>query len=542
MEADPLSGMSLRDPASAQPLHWLTDRAAGLLLHPTSLPGDFGVGTLDEHLDRFLEFLEAAGFRYWQLCPLGPTGFGDSPYQCFSAFAGNPYLINLLELTRHGLLPQDALGPLVFLNASRVDYGALYRLIWPLLGRVYENYRAGRGMAPYGSFEIFQQTNAAWLEPYAYFRALKDHYDGQPWWQWPEETRDYRKAQSSALRSRLKDGIAMHAFSQYLFFGQWRRVRATAAKRGLEIIGDIPIFVAMDSADAWSAPHLFELDERTGRPIAVAGVPPDYFSADGQLWGNPLYRWDVHASDGYAWWHARLRAAFELYDVVRIDHFRGFADYWRIPFPAATARKGRWMPGPGLGFFDSVQRAFPGARIIAEDLGELSPVAKRLRRDTGLPGMAILQFAFGGKSTNPYLPHNLEANGAVYPGTHDNDTSLGWYATADEKTRDHVRRYLRVSGSEIGWDLVRAAYGAVSRLAIVTLPDLLSLGSADRFNSPGQPAGNWQWRYPALQLDRLFGGTAKYLYELADLCGRLPTAPGETDEEVHDAEPVSPDS
>jgi len=519
--------MASREPPSAPHLHWLTDRAAGVLLHPTCLPGDFGVGTFDGNLDRSLEFLESAGFRYWQLCPLGPTGFGDSPYQCFSAFAGNPYLINLLELTHHGLLPQGALGPLVFLNASRTDYGALYRLIWPLLACAYENFRTGRGTAPYGSFENFRQTNAAWLEPYAYFRALKDHYEGQPWWEWPEETRNYRKAQSSALRSRLKDAIAAHAFSQYLFFGQWRRVRATAARRGLGIIGDIPIFAAMDSADTWSAPHLFELDERTGRPFAVAGVPPDYFSADGQLWGNPLYRWDVHAADDYAWWHARLRAAFELYDVVRIDHFRGFADYWRIPLPATTARKGEWMPGPGRAFFESTRRAFPCAKIIAEDLGELSPAAKQLRRDTGLPGMAILQFAFGGKSDNLYLPHNLRANSVIYPGTHDNDTSLGWYATAGEKTRDHVRRYLRVSGSEIGWDLIRAAYASVSRLAIVTLPDLLSLGSEGRFNIPGKPAGNWQWRYGTPQLDRLFGATASYLRELTDLYGRRPPPAGE---------------
>jgi 4-alpha-glucanotransferase len=280
----------------------------------------------------------------------------------------------------------------------------------------------------------------------------------------------------------------------------------------------------MDSADAWAAPQLFELDENTGRPLAVAGVPPDYFAADGQLWGNPLYRWEVHAADDYAWWHARLRAAFKLCDIVRIDHFRGFADYWRIPLPATTARKGEWRPGPGWAFFESVRRVRPGAKIIAEDLGELSKPARQLRRDTGLPGMGILQFAFGGKSTNFYLPHNLEANGVIYPGTHDNDTSLGWYATAGEKTRDHVRRYLRVSGAEVGWDFVRAAYAAVSRLAVIPMQDLLSLGAEGRFNTPGQPVGNWQWRYRAPQLDRLFGGAAGYLRELADLHGRLPEA------------------
>jgi 4-alpha-glucanotransferase len=517
--------------ASAPLFNWLTTRAAGVLLHPTSLPGDFGVGTFDNHLDRFLEFLEAAGCQYWQLCPLGPTGYGDSPYQCFSVFAGNPYLINLFELTRHGLLPQDALGPLVFLSADRVDYGALYRLVGPLLGQAYENFRAGRGSAPSGDFAGFKRANAAWLEPYALFRALKDHFDGRPWWDWPAEARVYARAQKSRLRGQLDTAIEAQAFSQHLFFGQWRRVRAAAAKRGVSIIGDIPIFAALDSADVWSAPHLFELDEKTGRPLAVAGVPPDYFSADGQLWGNPLYRWEVHAADGYAWWKARLRAAFALYDVVRIDHFRGFADYWRIPFPAATARKGEWRPGPGAAFFESVRRAHPEAKIIAEDLGELSPAARRLRREVGLPGMAILQFAFGAKRTNPYLPYNLEPNNIIYPGTHDNDTTLGWYATADEKARDHVRRYLRVSGSEVGWDFIRAAYGAVSRLAVVTLPDLLSLGSEARFNFPGRPDGNWQWRYRTPQLDHLFDGTAGYLRDLADLHGRLPapTAEGELD-------------
>ncbi|HUL52863.1 MAG TPA: 4-alpha-glucanotransferase [Opitutaceae bacterium] len=509
-------------PAAPPLFNWLTTRGAGVLLHPTSLPGDFGIGTFDEHLDRFLEFLEAAGFKYWQLCPLGPTGYGDSPYQCFSAFAGNPYLIDLVELTRFGLLPQDALGPLVFLNADRVDYGALYRLVWPLFRRAHENFRASRGTLPYGVYESFREANAAWLEPYALFRALKDHYEGRPWWEWPAEARSWAKARKSKLRGQLDAAVEGHAFSQYLFFGQWRRVRAVAAKRGVGIVGDLPIFVAMDSADVWSAPERFELDERTGRPLAVAGVPPDYFSADGQLWGNPLYRWDVHAADDYAWWRERLRAAFELYDVVRIDHFRGFADYWRVPVPAADARQGEWRSGPGLAFFDAARRALPGAKIIAEDLGELSGAARQLRRDTGLPGMAVLQFAFGGRSSNLYLPHNLEGNGVIYPGTHDNDTTLGWYAATGEPTRDHVRRYLRVSGTEIGWDFIRAAYAAVSRLAVIPLQDLLSLGSEGRFNTPGKADGNWQWRYRSAQLDRLSGRTAGYLRELANLHGRLP--------------------
>jgi 4-alpha-glucanotransferase len=320
----------------------------------------------------------------------------------------------------------------------------------------------------------------------------------------------------------LAEAADAHQFYQYIFFSQWRRVRAAAARRGIAVIGDLPIFVAADSADVWANPGLFELDRATGRPLAVAGVPPDYFTADGQLWGNPLYAWEKHAADGYAWWRERLRASFELYDIARIDHFRGFDEYWRIALPAANARAGRWMPGPGLELFRSIRSAFPGAKIIAEDLGVLGPSVVRLREDTGLPGMAVLQFAFGGDAANPYLPHNLVPNAVIYTGTHDNDTSLGWYATADAKARDHARRYLRVDGAEIGWDLVRTAYGAVSRLAVIPFQDLLALGSEGRFNTPGKAEGNWQWRYRAAQLDQLGNGTAAYLRDLADLTGRLP--------------------
>jgi 4-alpha-glucanotransferase len=312
-----------------------------------------------------------------------------------------------------------------------------------------------------------------------------------------------------------------HAFLQYLFFSQWRRVRAQAAAAGIEIIGDIPIFTALDSADVWAHPELFQLDPLTLRPIAVAGVPPDYFSADGQLWGNPLYDWPAHAANGYAWWLDRLRAAFALADVVRIDHFRGFEAYWSVPAGAATARTGRWIQGPGLPFFSAVQAAIPGARLIAEDLGLLTPEITALREATGLPGMAVLQFAFGGSATNPYLPHNLRPNCVIYPGTHDNDTALGWYQTADESVRDHVRRYLRVSGREIGWDLIRSAYASVAGLAVIPLQDLLSLGPEGRFNTPGQAAGNWGWRYRAEQLERLQRDSAGYLRELAELHGRL---------------------
>ena len=512
--------------APAAPLfNWLDTRAAGVLLHPTALPGDQGVGTFDANAVRWLDFLAAAGLKFWQICPLGPTGYGDSPYQCFSAFAGNPYLVDLRALVAPGLLTHAEIAPLAALNPDRVDYGALYEKKRPLLARAFARFTAAGApvLAADGeTFAQFRQKQAAWLDGFAFFLALKDHHHGIAWWEWPAAVRSLAAAQRSPLRSQLAAAAEAHAFYQYLFFAQWRALRAQAAKRGIEIIGDIPIFVAADSADVWANPELFELDAKTGRPAAVAGVPPDYFSADGQLWGNPLYDWAKHAADGFKWWHARLRASFELCDVVRIDHFRGFDAYWRIPAGAPTARTGTWEKAPGWELFRSVRAAFPGAKIIAEDLGELTPSVVALREATGLPGMAILQFAFGGADAeNLYLPHNLVPNGVIYPGTHDNDTSLGWYAAAPEQERDHVRRYLRVDGREVGWDFIRTGYAAVSRLAVFPLQDILSLGSEARFNAPGKPQGNWQWRYRAGQVEQLInGGTAAYLKSLGALYGR----------------------
>jgi 4-alpha-glucanotransferase len=501
--------------------NWLSERAAGVLLHPTCLPGDQGVGTLDRSADRFLDFMQAAGLRYWQICPLGPTGYGDSPYQCFSAFAGNPYLIDLRDFEVRGWLTPAELAPLSQLGEDRVDFGALYRLKWPLLRQAYERFRRdGEPALAEEGFTAFKARHASWLDAYAYFRALKDHHRGLSWTEWPDSTRRHPAALASPLRARVEAATDAHRFYQYAFSAQWSRVRASAARRGIAIIGDIPIFAAADSADVWSRPELFEVDPDTGRRHAVAGVPPDYFSADGQLWGNPLYAWPRHEADDFAWWRARLAASFDLCDVVRIDHFRGFDAFWRIPLPAETARVGTWMPGPGLNFFKSVRASFPDAKIIAEDLGLMTPGVVRLREETGLPGMAVLQFAFGDTAANPYLPHNVAPNSVIYPGTHDNDTSLGWYAAADEGARDHARRYLRVSGEEIGWDLIRAAYESASRLAIIPLQDILSLGSAARFNSPGHPTGNWQWRCRESRLDGLAGATTDYLRGLGDLYGR----------------------
>ena len=500
--------------------NWLQERGAGVLLHPTSLPGDQGIGVFDAHAVRFLDFLSRSGIKYWQLCPLGPTGYGDSPYQCFSAFAGNPYLVDFMPLVNAGLLKDSDLAPLRALSADHTDYGAVYRIKLPLLAAAHAAYRAHGAALPYGDFAAFQASHVEWLEAYAYFRALKDHFSGRPWWEWPAEQRQFKSALQSPLYAQLAVQRESHAFSQYLFFGQWTDLRAAARQRGVEFIGDVPIFVAADSADVWANPELFELDQATGRPIAVAGVPPDYFSADGQLWGNPLYSWEAHAADGYKWWLARMRATFALYDIVRIDHFRGFDAYWRIPFPAETARHGTWEPGPGTALFRAIRHAFPDARIIAEDLGVLTDSVQRLLSDTGLPGMLVLQFAWGTDARNGYLPHNATPNSVIYPGTHDNDTTIGWYAAAPEVERDYTRRYLRVSGREVAWDFIRACYACASRLAVISQQDLFSLDTEARFNTPGKAEGNWQWRYRAEQLAKLSADTSTYLRELAKLYGR----------------------
>ena len=506
---------------SAPLFNWLETRFAGVLLHPTSLPGNQGVGTLDANAFTFLDFLAASGFKAWQICPLGPTGFGDSPYACFSAYAGNPFLIDLDALVTAGLLRPDSVEPLRRLDAGKIDFGRLYALKWPALFEAHRTFLSGgRKNQPYGDFARFRTDHEPWLKPYALYSALKIHFNGQPWWEWPAEVRSFGQAAKSSLASQLSPAVEAYEFVQYVFYGQWALVREHASDRGISIIGDIPIFTALDSADTWSHPHLFQLD-RAGHPLAVAGCPPDYFSEDGQLWGNPLYAWDAHARENYAWWLARLRTQFSLCDIVRIDHFRGFEAYWSIPADAPTARPGLWVNGPGLEFFEAIKRAMPDAKLIAEDLGVLTQGVLDLRDSTGLPGMAVLQFAFGGGADNFYLPHNHRANCVVYPGTHDNDTTLGWYASTDEKTRDHVRRYFRIDGREIGWDLIRAAYASVCNLAIVPLQDLMSLGAEARFNLPGTSTDrNWTWRYRADQLQQLHKNSAAYLRDLAALYGR----------------------
>lgn len=474
-------------------------RSSGILLHPTSFPGPYGVGDLGPHAYRFIDFLAAAGCKLWQVLPLGYTGYGDSPYQCFSAFAGNPYLVSPDVLLTLGLLTELDLSDMPTWSAHQVDFGELYHWKPALLEKAYTRFESMPGGALRAEFDAFRLTNASWLEDFALFMALKESNGGESWNEWPTPLRKREPGALAEARTSLAARISGIVFSQFLFFHQWNALRDYAHTKGIQIIGDIPIFVAMDSADVWSHPDLFYLD-KAGQPTVVAGVPPDYFSSTGQLWGNPLYRWEAHKRVGagsprpYAWWTERVSATLKMVDIVRIDHFRGFAGYWEVPGDALTAETGRWAPGPGMDLFRAIQKAL-GADlpIIAEDLGVITPDVVLLRDTLKLPGMKILQFAFS-DPTNLYLPHHHVQNCVIYTGTHDNDTSCGWYITAGDQEADFARRYLRVDGSDIAWDLIRAAWGSVAVFAVAPIQDFLSLGTAARMNLPGQPDGNWTWR------------------------------------------------
>jgi 4-alpha-glucanotransferase len=488
----------------AAPAPWLNTRSAGVLAHLSSLPGEFGIGNLGRGARAFVDFLAESGARYWQICPLGPTGYGDSPYQLFSASAGNPYFIDLTELEAAGLLAAHEIAPLRQLPAGRVDYGWLYADFWRVLALAADRFAgAGTDALPgLGSFAAFRRTHAGWLEPFTDFMALKAHFGGWAWNTWPAEYARWRPGLHAALPASVRAESERQAFYQFVFFGQWMRLREYARARGVGIIGDVPIFVALDSADTWQNRAVFRLDEQ-GRPLAVAGVPPDYFSALGQLWGNPLYDWDYLRETGYAWWLARLRAAFELYDIVRLDHFRGFDTYWEIPANAPDARTGRWQPGPGLDFFRAVRAALPDARIIAEDLGYIGPDVVQLRRDAGLPGMKIVQFAYGHDANNANLPHFYPPDSVAYTGTHDNVTARGWLESLQPPDDARVDEYYQLNGSKSAWPVIRAALATVSRLAVIPMQDLLDLPAEATLNRPGTTEGNWQWRFTFEQLASL---------------------------------------
>lgn len=503
-------------------------RASGILLHPTALPGPFGIGDLGDAAYRFVDFLAAAGQTYWQVLPLNPTGYADSPYQGLSAFAGNPLLISPQRLVEAGHLAPDNLHPSPAgggggFPADQVHFETVIPYKAALLDHAFANFCATALSDQRTAFEQFCNEQAPWLEDFALFVALKEAHGGRAWYEWERGLVRRRPATLARWRKRLAREIERHKYCQWQFFEQWLALRQYANAHGVRIIGDVPIFVALDSADVWANPHLFHFDERL-HPTVVSGVPPDYFSATGQLWGHPLYRWDVMAQEGYAWWIARFRMAFALADVVRVDHFRGFYNYWEVPADEETALNGRWVLGPGAAFFRSVTAALGNLTVIAEDLGEIDEEARAgitaLQVEFGYPGMKVLQFGFGAGAKSEHLPHNLDRNCVVYTGTHDNDTIVGWYQAAPEHVRDHVRRYLPCGGRDIAWDMIRLAWSSVAHTAITTAQDLLSLGSEARFNLPGSTGGaNWRWRLlPGVLDERL----AARLAEITALYGRSP--------------------
>ncbi len=469
-------------------------RTAGILLHPTSLPGPHGIGDLGEGAYRFVDYLVDAGQQIWQVLPLGPTGYGNSPYAARSAFAGNPLLISLEQLRDDGLLDDADLGDCPEFSLDTVEFDAVAAWKLDRLRRAYGRTLAPGNAAWQEQLAGFSVANSDWLDDYALFMALREAHAGVSWSEWGEAIRARRPEALQAAQRDLADELAFQQFLQFVFAAQWQAVKEYANDRGIQIMGDLPIFVAYDSADVWGHPELFTLDSE-GRPLVVAGVPPDYFSATGQRWGNPLYRWDALQQSGYRWWIERFRVQLRAVDMLRIDHFRGFEQCWEIPAERDTAEHGRWVTGPGAELFRAVEATLGALPLVAEDLGIITPAVEALRRELGLPGMRVLQFAFGDDARNPYLPHNYQRDTVVYTGTHDNDTTAGWFAAASEQERRAVQTYLARDGSDIAHDLIRLAYASVASTAIVPLQDVLGAGSEARMNLPGRAEGNWAWRY-----------------------------------------------
>ncbi|MGB8645885.1 MAG: 4-alpha-glucanotransferase [Anaerolineae bacterium] len=503
-------------------------RRSGVLLHPTSLPGRFGIGDMGDQAYRFADFLVSAGQTYWQVLPLSPTGYADSPYLCFSAFAGNPMLISPDKLVEKGHLSAADIANPPALPAAHVEFGPVIQYKTDLLNRAFQHFKGNASSAQRTAFEHFCKEQAYWLDDFALFMALKYAHDMRPWDEWEPGLAQRDAKTLDQWRITLDKDIENQKYRQWQFFEQWLALKRYANGLGLRIIGDIPIFVSYDSADVWANPRLFSLDANL-RPVVVSGVPPDYFSATGQLWGHPLYRWDVMAQEHYAWWVARFRMAFTQADVVRIDHFRGFYNYWEVPAGEKTAVKGRWLLGPGADLFRAVTAELGEVSIIAEDLGDFDKVSRAgvdaLQHEFGYPGMKVLQFAFSTGPTDPFLPHNFTRDWVVYTGTHDNDTTRGWYdATSTPVERNYAHQYLKSNGTDIAWDMIRLGWGSVAQTAMTTVQDLLSLGHAARMNLPGTVGvPNWCWR---LTEGQLTPAIAQRLSELTAIYGRTPDKPG----------------
>lgn len=466
-------------------------RTGGILMHISSLPSEYGIGTMGKEARRFVDFLVKAGQTYWQILPICPTGYGDSPYQSFSSFAGNPYFIDLEFLCKDGLLTEEECKSYFWGDKkTEVDYGILYKNRYDLLKRAYERFVRNR----HKDYEIFCKEEEEWLDNYALFMALKDANAGISWLRWKDDLRFRKEETMNKARESYAREIDFYKMLQYLFFKQWRSLKEYANKKGIQIIGDVPIYVAVDSADVWANPEQFYLDKNL-MPIEVAGCPPDAFTEDGQLWGNPLFRWDVMKKDGYSWWTKRMDAMSKLYDVVRIDHFRGFDSYYAIPAQDKTARSGTWRKGPGIELFRIMEAKLGRLHIIVEDLGFLTPSVIKMVEDSGFPGMKVLQFAFDPREESDYLPHNYQKHSVVYTGTHDNDTILGWMKTAPRESVNFAKKYLNLTKEEgYHWGMMRGAWASVSDLAVVPMQDVLGLDSKARMNIPSTLGRNWKWR------------------------------------------------
>ena len=483
-------------------------RSCGILMPISSLPSPHGIGTLGAEARKFVDFLADAGQSWWQILPVGPTSYGDSPYQSFSAYAGNPYFVDLDLLCEDGLLTPAEVNSVNWgTDPAKVDYSAIYNSRFPLLHLAME-----RGWErDADKVAAFSEENASWLPDYALFMAVKRHFGMQSWTEWPDEDIRLRRPEAVArYQEELADDIRLFTYIQYLFFRQWEDLRSYAHEKGIGIIGDLPIYVAMDSADVWADPRAFQLDERNV-PAEVAGVPPDYFTADGQLWGNPLYDWDAMKADGYTWWIRRIAGASRLYDILRIDHFRGLESYWAVPYGETTAKVGRWVKGPGMDLMNVLTEKFPNIQFIAEDLGYLTPEVRQLLEDSGLPGMKVLQFAFDSREAANYLPHTYPRHCVCYAGTHDNSTLMGWKDEAAPADIAMAREYLGLHDEEgFNWGVLRGGQSSVADLFIAQMQDYLGLGSEARMNTPGILGGNWQWRMlPGQSTDELTARIAR---------------------------------
>ena len=494
-------------------------RSSGILLHPTSHPGRYGIGELGREAYQFIDFLAQSGQKLWQILPLGPTGYGNSPYMSFSAIAGNHLLISLDILREKNLLSDADFEDIPDFPLDQVDFERLIAWKIPLLRKAASNFVKGSDTILYKQFAGFCAGNADWLEDYALFMALSHAYQGKVWMEWPTEIRERHWGALETPKQELQEEIFLHKFLQFEFFEQWLALKRYANSLGIEIIGDIPIYVSHNSADVWANPQVFRLDPQTGNPLEVAGVPPDYFSETGQLWGNPLYNWDYLKNTGFDWWVRRLKAVLSLVDIIRIDHFRGLEAYWAVAFGQENAINGRWLKAPGYDLFNTIGARLGKLPIIAEDLGDIDQAVLDFRDHFAFPGMKILHFAFGGDAGNPYLPFNVERNCVIYTGTHDNNTTVGWFQdNANDYEKARLYQYLGApSGQGVAWDLIRLAYSSVANQAIVPLQDVLGLGSDARMNTPSVAEGNWSWRY---RQEALTGEYSERLRDLVNLFGR----------------------